>query len=287
MTYKDKLKHRTAEAGNGICMGMDPVLGRIPLKGPPQEVIKEFYHSILNEMVRKSVYPAAVKPNLAFYEGIDLECVKALRELIPDFQAQGILVILDAKRGDIGKTSACYAKMAFEVFHSDAVTVAPYMGRDSIRPFQDLSRDQGIYVLARTSNAGASDFQETPLKEDGFPLYRLVAEKISAWNDGNLGAVVGATAPRELEELLSFWISGRGEVPCLIPGVAVKNVAGGQGGTMENVLQSIAAAGGDKGLHLINSSSGLNYAHEKYPDLKFQEATVTALQELIADWNGG
>jgi orotidine-5'-phosphate decarboxylase len=111
----------------------------------------------------------------------------------------------------------------------------------------------------------------------------MVAEKISQWNDGNLGAVVGATAPAELEQLLRFWISKGAEVPCLIPGVSVKGVKGGQGGGLADVLNAISHAGGDRGIHLINSSSGLNYAGEKFPDKKYGEASVTALEEMAAE----
>jgi orotidine-5'-phosphate decarboxylase len=264
-------------------MGLDPVLERIPLKGKPEQVIYEFYHSILEEMTGRNLYPAAVKPNLAFYEAVSVECLQVLKTLISDFQKAGVLVILDAKKGDIGKTSAAYAKMAFEVFKADAVTVAPYMGYDSIAPFQEISQNQGVYVLTRTSNPGAADFQEACLAREDKQLYQLVAEKISDWNDGNLGAVVGATAPQELEALLKMWISRGSEIPCLIPGVSVSGIKGGQGGSLEEVFRSISNAGGDRNLHLINSSSGLNYAWEKYPDKTYWQATVTALEEMAAE----
>jgi len=285
MAYKDRIKSRAAAVSNTICMGMDPVLKRIPLQGKPEEIIKEFYTSILYEMLRKNVFPAAVKPNIAFYEAISPECLLVLKDLIKAYQKEGIMVILDAKRGDIGKTSAAYATMAFENFMADAVTVAPYMGLDSVKPFQQASKEQGIYILTRTSNPGAKDFQEAVLTESGKALYLLVAEKISHWNDGNLGAVVGATAPEELEDLLKLWISAGGEVPCLIPGVSVKGVKGGQGGSIQDVLRAIDNAGGDRNLHLINSSSGINYAWEKYPDLKYWEASVKAMEKMILDMN--
>jgi orotidine-5'-phosphate decarboxylase len=137
MKYREKLKARTEAVSNIICMGMDPVLDRIPLKGSPERIIREFYESILNEMIKKNIYPAAVKPNIAFYEAISIECLTVLRDLIREYQKAGILVILDAKRGDIGKTSAAYADMAFKIYGADAVTVAPYMGLDSIKPFLD------------------------------------------------------------------------------------------------------------------------------------------------------
>jgi orotidine-5'-phosphate decarboxylase len=138
-------------------------------------------------------------------------------------------------------------------------------------------------VLVRTSNPSARDFQELKVGPEGEPLYRAVAARLADWNDGNLGAVVGATAPRELRELLAFW-KGRGrEVPVLIPGVAIAGVSGGQTGSVAEVYQAIRDAGSDRALHLINSSSGINYAYEKFPALKPAEASVQALEELCEE----
>lgn len=248
----------------------------------PAERIRRFYLDLLAECLRRNVLPAAVKPNIAFYEAHGLDALAALAEIIREWRKAGVLVVLDAKRGDIGKTSAAYARMAFEVYGVDAITVAPYMGLDSVQPFQQASHGQGVYLLVRTSNPGAADFQGEVLAASGLPLYRRVAEKLADWDDGNLGAVVGATAPRELEELLAYWIGRGREVPCLIPGIEVAGVKGGQGGSLAGVLAAIDAAGGDRGLHLINSSSGINYAHEKHSGLRPAEASVQALEELIS-----
>jgi len=209
-------------------MGMDPVLSKIPIEGKPEDVILSFYENLLNEMVKKQVFPAAVKPNIAFYEGISIECLTVLKHLISIYQKEGVLVVLDAKRGDIGKTSKAYADMAFNVYGADAVTVAPYMGRDSIAPFLKAYPGKGVYVLVRTSNPSAVDFQN--LDSGAGPLYMKVAEKLDKWNNGDLGAVVGATAPDELRDLIAFWVANRGEIPTLIPGISVKGVSGGQGG---------------------------------------------------------
>jgi orotidine-5'-phosphate decarboxylase len=157
------------------------------------------------------------------------------------------------------------------------------MGQDTVKPFQDMAKDQGIYVLVRTSNPSAKDFQELPLRENGMPLYRVVAEKLADWNDGNLGAVVGATAPVELRDLLLYW-KGRGkEIPVLIPGIAISGVSGGQTGSVTEVYQAIRDAGSDAHLHLLNSSSGINYAYEKFPNLSPAEASVQVLQDLIGE----
>jgi orotidine-5'-phosphate decarboxylase len=285
MAYKERLLRRTRAIGNTVCVGMDPVLGRIPMPGSPEERLKAFYGEMLEGMLAKNVLPAAVKPNIAYFEALGLGGLAVLKDLISAFRQAGVLVVLDAKRGDISSTSAAYARMAFEAFGADAVTAAPYMGLDTIKPFQDVARDQGIYVLVRTSNASARDFQDLVVQGEGgnVPLYRKVAEKVADWQDGNLGAVVGATAPKELEELLRYWVGRGKDLPVLIPGIAVAGVSGGQGGSVTDVYRSIRNAGSDPMLHLINSSSGINYAYEKYPTLTPAEASVRALEELIGE----
>lgn len=287
MTYQEMVAARTRKAGNTVCVGMDPILKKIPGGGSPEEKIKRFYSDLLEAMLARNVLPAAVKPNIAYYEAIGLSCLQVLKDLIAAFRAAGVLVILDAKRGDISSTSGAYAQSAFDVFGADAVTAAPYMGLDTIKPFQDVStaagHGQGIYVLVRTSNPSARDFQDLSVGPEGIPLYRKVAEKLADWNDGNLGAVVGATAPKELRDLLAYW-KGRGrEVPVLIPGIAIAGVSGGQTGSVKDVYQAIKDAGSDPWLHLINSSSGINYAYEKFPSLAPAQASVNALEELIAE----
>jgi orotidine-5'-phosphate decarboxylase len=262
---------------------LDPVAKKIPGEGPLEERIKRFYSNLLDAMLARDLLPAAVKPNMAYYECVSLACLQVLQDLIQAFRDAGALVILDAKRGDIASTSGAYARSAFKVFGADAVTAAPYMGIDTIKPFQEESQGQGIYVLVRTSNPSAKDFQELKVGPEGEPLYRAVAAKLADWNDGNLGAVVGATAPRELRDLLSYW-KGRGrEVPVLIPGIAVAGVTGGQTGSVAEVYQAIREAGSDPALHLINSSSGINYAYEKFPALKPAEASMQALEELCEE----
>lgn len=290
MTFKDKVLARTREAGNSICVGLDPVLGKIPGTGSPEERIKRFYSDMLDAMLARDILPAAVKPNSAFYEALGLPALEVLKSLIEAFRGAGVLVILDAKRGDIASTSGAYAKAAFQVFGADAVTAAPYMGLDTIKPFQDASKGHGTYVLVRTSNPSAKDFQELKVVGEGgeaVPLYRKVAEKLAEWQDGNLGAVVGATAPKELRELLAYWVGKGKDCPVLIPGIAVSGVSGGQTGSVSDVLQAIKDSGSEPGFHLINSSSGINYAYEKYPDLKPAEASLRALEELMEEMAGG
>lgn len=285
MSYKERLLRRTRAVGNTVCVGMDPVLSKIPKSGPPEERLKSFYGEMLETMLAKNVLPAAVKPNIAYFEAIGLSGLEVLKDLIASFRNAGVFVVLDAKRGDISSTSAAYAKMAFQVFGADAVTAAPYMGIDTIKPFQDNAKDQGTYILVRTSNASARDFQDLLVQTPSgpVPLYRKVAEKVAEWQDGNLGAVVGATAPKELEDLLGYWVGQGKDLPVLIPGIAVAGVSGGQGGSVTDVLRAMKNAGSDPGLHLINSSSGINYAYEKYPTLTPAEASTRALEELIGE----
>jgi orotidine-5'-phosphate decarboxylase len=284
VTYFERLTQRTTSLGHALCVGMDPVAKKIPGSGAISARIETFYLDMLAEMDRAGVYPAAVKPNSAFFEAHGLDCLRVLSKIIRESQQRGIIVVLDAKRGDIGTTSEAYARAAFESYGADAVTVAPYMGWDSVRPFLEVSQGQGIYVLVRTSNPSARDFQELMVSDGGRapePLYRRVAAKLAEWNNGNLGAVVGATAPTELTELLSFWKEHGQDIPLLVPGIAVKGVSGGQGGDAQGVMHAVQAAGSHWSYHLITSSSGINYAYEKYPELKPAQASVKAMQELI------
>lgn len=285
-TYLQRLKARTSLLGHAVCVGMDPVAKKIPGEGGIALRIERFYMQMLEAMDKAGVHPAAVKPNIAYFEAHGLDCLSVLMRLITECQERGILVILDAKRGDIGTTSEAYARAAFEVYGADAVTVAPYMGWDTVRPFIEVSQAQGIYVLVRTSNPSARDFQELWVKDGDLAperLYRRVAAKLVEWNNDNLGAVVGATVPSELTELLEFWKGHGQELPLLIPGIAVKGVSGGQGGDAHAVVQAMRKAGSDPLLHLITSSSGINYAYEKFPSLTPAQASVQALKDLITE----
>jgi orotidine-5'-phosphate decarboxylase len=282
-TYHTRLLERTRKMGNSLCVGLDPVLKKLPqTNGSPADRIRRFYADLLNAMSKRRLYPAAIKPNIAYFEALGMETLEVLRQLMAEYRSEGIFVVLDAKRGDISTSSAAYATMAFETFPSDAVTVAPYMGSDSIGPFQDKAQGQGIYVLVRTSNAGARDFQDLTVDLGHgrrLPLYRVVAEKLVEWDRGDLGAVVGATAPRELEELVVFWRSLGKEIPMLIPGISVGGI--GQGGDVQEVVRTIRNAGGDPNLHLFNSSSGVNYAYERFSAMSPAEASLKAMEELF------
>ena len=227
-----------------LCIGLDTDIQKIPkhlLKF--EDPIFEF-----NKQIIEATHDLCVsyKPNLAFYESLGSDGLKSLEktiEIIPN----DIFTIADAKRGDIGNTSTLYARAFFERMNFDSVTVAPYMGKDSIAPFLGFE-DKWVIVLALTSNEGSNDFQQ--LKTGGFemPLYEVVMKKCMEWGtDENMMFVVGATRADDFEDV-------RRIAPnhfFLVPGV------GAQGGD----LKSIAEIGmnADCGL-LINSSRQIIYA---------------------------
>ena len=281
MTFSDSLEARIKACGNPVCLGMDPVLKLIPVEaGTPEDKIRRFYFDILEECVRRNVKPAVVKPNSAYYERISFRAMAVLGELIEAYRKESIPVILDAKRGDIGKSSAAYADAAFNVYGADAVTVSPWMGSDSVGPFLDHPSQKGVYVLLRTSNKGAADFQDMKT-ENGKAAFYTVADKLIAWDKGNLGAVVGATHPEELEFIAKFFAERGHEIPFLIPGVSIPGVPGGQGGSAKDVLNAIERGGGKHKFHVLNSSSGLNFAWQATgkPEA-YAGACVDALERL-------
>ena len=286
--FYDRLEQRIAACGNPVCMGMDPVLKLIPLEGTPEDMIKRFYSDILECCAKRNVFPAVVKPNSAYYECVSVQAMLVLQQLIADYRSAGIPVILDAKRGDIGKSSAAYANAAYDVYGADAVTVSPWMGTDSVSPFIRENSENGAYVLLRTSNKGAHDFQDMNVLRGDDPrdvasAFYSVADKIVEWDDGKgyLGAVVGATHPEELEQITAYCVAKKHEIPFLIPGVSIPGVPGGQGGDAKTVLNAIANGGGKRKFHVLNSSSGLNFAWQRNnTPANFANDCVDALERL-------
>ena len=269
MSYIDLLRESAKEAGNIVCMGLDPVLSVLPESDASiRERIGSYFSEMFRRMRLEGVAPAAFKPNIGYYQSLDnpraedfsgsLALVDVLELLESYFP--GIPVILDSKRGDIAKSSENYAKEAFDAWQADAVTVSPYMGHDSVLPF--VYPDKGVYVLNRTSNPGAVDFQDQTVldkvdEKDLYPLYTAVAHHITAWSSEHpgIGAVVGATSPKELG-IIALLYAGR-NIPMLIPGV------GSQGGSAEEVIAMMKGAGYDLLLARINSSSGLTHPWKK------------------------
>jgi len=198
-------------------------------------------------------FACAYKPNFAFYMAHGSDGLKALYQTIACIRivAPTVPVILDGKFGDIGNTNAGYVKLAFEYLGADAVTVSPYLGGEALQPFLDC-KDKGIFVLCRTSNPGAGEFQDARSRFDACyrSLFQHVAYQVAkSWNkNGNCGLVVGATYPDELREIREL----AGDMPILIPGV------GAQGGDVEKTVKAGKDSRG-KGM-IINSSRGIIFA---------------------------
>jgi len=247
-----------------LCVGLDPD----PALMPPGLDILDFNKAIIDAT---SNMVCAYKPNLAFYEAEGARGWDNLKQTV-DYIPKGIPVIADAKRGDIGNTAKAYAKAIFDELKFDAVTINPYLGFDAVEPFLNY-KDRGVFILCRTSNAGAADFQSLKVVSDGkeLPLYQVVAKKAGQWNKTkNVGLVVGATYPDELKALRLAYP----EMPFLIPGV------GAQGGDLKLVVQY----GMDKhgaGI-IINSSRQILYASR---DKDFAEAAARAAAALRHEIN--
>ena len=280
MEYAEFLKKSAEEKKSIACVGMDPVLDRIPVKGKnAEETIIEFYSEMLEAFNSENVWPAAFKPNYAFYAQYGFEGLRALKKVIELVNGTGIPLIFDGKRGDIGKTSKAYAVEAFDFWKADALTVSPFLGKDSVGPFMDKAKElgKGLYMLNRTSNPGAVEFQN--LEVEGKPFYMKTSEKIAEWNGEckGTGAVIGATSLSELEEILNFYVSAKTTVPLLIPGV------GAQGGSAEETVATLKKVNYPLYLARINSSSGINFAYEKAGTGDYAGAAAKALKKLNSE----
>lgn len=259
MTSQEKILKKNDQK-KFICVGLDTDINKIPafLKDNPDGVFK-FNQSIIEAT---KDYAAGYKINFAFYERTGAEGISELEktvELIP----KDILSIADAKRGDIGNTSEMYAKSVYEHFGFDAVTLHPYMGKDSLQPFLDFT-DKMNYVLVLTSNPGANDFEKLELKVGGF-LYQNILQSVSKWNENNnCGIVFGATKLEELKTNVTIF----GNLSILLPGV------GAQGGSLEDVSRTFNEH--ERKNYLVNVSRSIIY---KSSGEDFAEA---ARNEIIA-----
>ena len=218
MTFFERLTRRINLVDSLLCVGLDPHAEQ--LKQNSAGAALEFCRRIIEAT---SDCAAAYKPNAAFFEVHGAQGWDVLQQVIASVP-DGIPVILDAKRGDIASTARAYARSAFDVLGADAVTINPYLGRDAVQPFlEDESR--GAFLLCKTSNPGADDFQEltTWMPESGrsqdLRLYEAVASRSSGWSlKDNLGLVVGATHPGALERVRKIapeaWILAPGRSSC-------------------------------------------------------------------------
>jgi orotidine-5'-phosphate decarboxylase len=243
-----------------LCVGLDTDLTKIPshlLK--EADPVFEFNKQIIEQTADFAV---AYKPNIAFYEALGPKGWESLQRTL-EYIPKDIFTIADAKRGDIGNTSGLYAKAFFETMDFDSITVAPYMGVDSVKPFLEFE-DKWVILLALTSNEGSSDFQLIP-SQSGKPLFQEVLEKSSRWGTpDNMMYVVGATRGEKIAEV-------RKTVPehfFLVPGV------GAQGGSLEEVAKY--GMNSHCGI-LVNSSRGIIYAGN---DKDFAKVAGTEAKKL-------
>ncbi len=301
--YADRLHAALRKKKTPALVGLDPRFDQLPasivenarrLGGAEDEIAAIAYEEFCKRIIDVvAALVPAVKPQSAFFEQHGPAGVLALQRVIAYARQAGLIVICDAKRGDIGSTAQAYARayLAGEdpqaaPFAADALTVNPYLGIDTLEPFIQTAtkRGAGIYVLVRTSNPGAASFQDHT--EKNHKLYQKVAAAVeesaclaaakAKGNYGCLGAVVGATYPRELEQLRQ----AMPHVPLLIPGY------GAQGGGAADV----AAAFDQQGLGaIINSSRGINFAYnndsykEKFSPDQWEQAVELATRKMIED----
>jgi orotidine-5'-phosphate decarboxylase len=262
MKFTDKLLAASRKNKTLLCVGLDPDISLMPKMG-----IAEFNKAIIDAT---SDLVCAYKPNFAFYEAMGIKGMEDLQTTIGHIPGH-IPIIGDAKRGDIGNTAKAYARAIFDMFGCDAVTVSPYLGFDSVEPFLNY-KDKGIFILCRTSNKGARDFQDIR-SAAGEPLYREVARKSGEWNvHGNIGLVVGATYPDELKEIRQLCP----DMPLLIPGI------GTQGGDLARVIQYGVDARGEKAViavsrQVIYASNGSDFAEAARRSAELLRAQIASL----------
>ncbi|PHQ44214.1 orotidine-5'-phosphate decarboxylase [Halorubrum sp. C3] len=247
MGFFETLADRIDAVDSVVSVGLDPDPSRLPETVTDADLPRWAFNRRIIDATHE--HAACYKPNAAFYE--DPDGWRALRETAAYAEGKGVPVLLDAKRGDIGNTARRYAEV---LDHVDAITVNPYLGRDSLQPFLDRA-DKGVFALCRTSNPGGADLQDLELAS-GEPLYERVAALADTWNaNGNVGLVVGATTPDELETVREIVP----EIPFLVPGV------GAQGGDAEAAVQHGLAErpGLPVDVGLVNSSRGIIFAGEE------------------------
>jgi orotidine-5'-phosphate decarboxylase len=257
---KEELVHQIKSKRSFLCIGLDTDIKKIPthlleLEDP----IFEFNKQIIDATKDLCV---AYKPNIAFYESLGVSGWISLQKTL-DYIPKNIFTIADAKRGDIGNTSSMYARAFFENMSFDSITVAPYMGSDSVTPFLEF-KDKWAIVLSLTSNKGGLDFQKIK-GENGKQLFEQVLETSQNWGtDKNMMYVVGATRSEQLSEIRKI-------IPnhfLLVPGVGV------QGGNLLDVAKY--GMNSDCGL-LVNSSRGIIYASS---DIDFAEKAREEAEKL-------
>ena len=265
-TFAQRLDSACEASRSLVCVGLDPDPSLMPVKDVAafNRAIVDATHDLV----------CAYKPNLAFYEALGLDGWNALESTVKHIRdvAPGVILLGDAKRGDIGNTATAYARGMFEYWGFDAVTINAYCGRDGVEPFLEYS-DRGVFVLCRSSNPGAVDLQDlvvSPGADGARPLYQQVALQVGEWNQhGNAGLVLGATYPEQIKEVRGLCP----DVPFLIPGI------GSQEGALEQaVINGITAQGRRI---LINSSRGIIYASQGEDFAESARKATAGLRDAI------
>ncbi len=283
MHFADRLALACRTKKTSLCVGIDPRWDALPAEirtrhaSAPADGFTAFALRVLDIV---APFVGVVKPQSAFFEALGPEGMFAQKRVLKRARELGLVTILDNKRNDIASTAQAYADACFhpDVWHADALTINPYLGRDAVEPFLQSARrhEGGVFVLVRTSNAGAGQFQD--LVCDGKPIYQHVGEAVGAWAQehlgacglGDVGSVVGATHPAELAQIRG-WIP---HVNFLIPGY------GAQGGSADDTRAGYRSDGLGA---IVNSSRGIIACFK--PDdprweARIEEATRKAIAEL-------
>src|SRR5580698_4858857 len=283
--FADRLVQQIRSKDSRCIVGLDPRIDQMPafIEGGVCAAITGFHELVLDAVA--DLVPA-VKPQLAFFEQYGVAGIQAFENTVRAAKQRGLLVIADGKRNDISSTAEAYATayLGPDVFDCDALTVTPYMGRDSLMPFVEACKKhgKGLFAILKTSNPGSRDFEDQPLESTGRPLYEKIAGALNELGEGlvgasgysSIGAVIGATFPEEgrrLRELMP-------KALILVPGY------GTQGGS----AKAAAECFNDDGLGaIVNSSRGITYAFGD-PDIS-RDAFVRSVREktlrMIEDIN--
>ena len=267
-TFAQRLDSACEASKSLVCVGLDPDPNLMPLKDVAafNRAIVDATHDLVG----------AYKPNLAFYEALGLDGLKALESTVKHIRdvAPGVILLGDAKRGDIGNTATAYARAMFEYWGFDAVTINAYCGRDGVEPFLEYS-DRGVFVLCRSSNPGAVDLQDLvvlPGADSAMPLYQQLALQVGEWDrHGNAGLVLGATYPEQIKEVRALCP----DMPFLIPGI------GSQEGALEEAVRNGVTAQGRR--ILANSSRGIIYASRGDDFAEAARKATADLRDAIND----
>lgn len=265
---REELISQIRKKSSFLCVGLDTDIKKIP-----QHLLKlddpifEFNKQIIDATAE---YTVAYKPNLAFYEAHGSKGLESLEKTM-EYMPKDVFTIADAKRGDIGNTSSLYARAFFEQMDFDSITVAPYMGEDSVKPFLGYD-EKWVILLALTSNKGSKDFQDLNIEGTSTKLFEEVLKTSQLWGDtNNMMYVVGATKSEKLQEIREL-------IPnhfLLVPGV------GAQGGSLEEV--SKYGMNADCGL-LVNSSRGIIYASTEKDFAKKAGEEARKMQQEMAGY---